>query len=90
MLTKLMNTLVLSCKEATELVEKREVTALTSRQRLQLKIHLWICSACRSYAKQSHLMNKMLERFVTSSTEEIHCMDDTSKAKILRHIKNTD
>ncbi len=84
-----MNVLVLSCKEATGLVEKKQVTGLSLREKAQLKIHLWMCSACRSYEKQSRLMDRMLERIVKSTKEELQRLDDSSKRKILQRIKDS-
>lgn len=89
MLIRMMNFLVLSCKEATELVEKKQIIGLSLKEKTRLKVHLWICSACRSYEKQSRLMDRMLEHMVNSTKKELQRLDDSSKKKILQRIKDS-
>jgi predicted anti-sigma-YlaC factor YlaD len=48
-----MQILFLSCLKATELVEKRLHVKLSLADRLRLKLHLTMCSACANYEKQS-------------------------------------
>lgn len=87
MLNKVMNVLILSCKTATELVEKKQVTNLSFFEGFRLKTHVLLCKACRSYEKQSLLLEKAFERILESPKSEMHCLDQTSKEKILKRIK---
>ncbi len=57
-----MNTLVLSCKKATELIEKRGVVKLSPKEKIQLSMHTSICSACKKYEEQSEIIEKSLEQ----------------------------
>lgn len=62
MIKKLMNILMLSCRKATELIEKRIYFKLSKKEELQLKLHTSMCKACSSYEKQSHELNKILAK----------------------------
>lgn len=50
-----------SCKIATEMVEKKGVVGLTFGESIKLKLHLSICSACKTYKKQSELIDTFFE-----------------------------
>ncbi|MDO6437951.1 hypothetical protein Q4534_11055 [Cyclobacterium sp. 1_MG-2023] len=63
-LEKIMSQLLLSCKEATFLIEKKMVSPLTFTQRLRLGVHLKLCKVCSAYESQSETMNKALEKWV--------------------------
>ena len=43
---------IISCKEASFLVSKREDVLLPVHDRLRLKLHLFVCRPCRRFAKQ--------------------------------------
>lgn len=57
---KLMHLLFLSCLKATGLIEKKIYFRLTLKQKIQLKAHKTICSACSNYEKQSIFMDQAL------------------------------
>lgn len=58
---KLMNILVLSCKKASLLIEKKAVRKLSLLERLQLKIHTRICEKCANYQTQSLVIEGLLK-----------------------------
>ncbi|MDT8402261.1 MAG: hypothetical protein RQ743_11250 [Bacteroidales bacterium] len=55
---KLMHILFLSCFKATELIEKKFHVRLSVKERLQLRMHKMMCSACTRYEKQSAILDK--------------------------------
>lgn len=55
---KLIHTLLLSCRQATELIEKKLHDRLSWREQIQLRAHKMICEACSRYEKQSSLIEK--------------------------------
>lgn len=57
-----MNVIMLSCKKATELVEKRKLSRLEKLEGIQLKMHLSMCSNCSNYAKQTRFIDRLLNR----------------------------
>lgn len=66
---------MVSCKEASALIEKKENGEIGLPDRLRLRLHLTMCKACQTYAKQSHLIAKLLRsgmshNTITKETEE--------------------
>ena len=55
-----------SCKKATEMVEKKSVVGLSFSESLKLKLHMFICKACKTYQKQSEL----IDAFITDKTKQ--------------------
>lgn len=67
---KLMNFLMLSCRKATELIEKKSLTELRWKESVQLKMHTSMCKACSTYEKQSKWLDKILHRQFTEQHAE--------------------
>lgn len=92
MIKKIMNILMLSCKKATELIEKKNYFGLNPMEKIQLHMHTSMCNACSNYQKQSKKIDIYLKKNIQSdfnpespSTQEI----DTSvlKDKIMENLK---
>ncbi len=66
---RLMNAVLLSCRKATELVEKRRHCGLESMERIKLKMHLSVCRNCSNYAKQTALIDRLMNRTSTTSID---------------------
>ncbi len=47
---------MINCKEATRLISQQEEAKLSFAQRLQLWLHLSICSFCRLFYKQNKII----------------------------------
>ncbi len=58
----MIKTLILSCKKATELVEKRSIVSLSFKETVLLHVHTAICDACATYQKQSVVIDDMLKQ----------------------------
>ena len=58
----IMNVMMLSCVKATELMEMKEHVPLGLLKTMQLHMHAAMCSGCRNYAKQSRLINQLLQK----------------------------
>ncbi len=54
--------MMISCRKATELVSKALDAPLSRRERLALRLHLWLCHRCRRYQRQLHLLRRMVSR----------------------------
>lgn len=66
---KLMNILMLSCKKASELIDKRSLSKLSWTENLQLNMHTAMCDGCKAYENQSHFLDKMLHKHIKSQDE---------------------
>lgn len=53
---------MLSCKKATELIEKRLVVKLTVVEKIQLKMHTAVCSNCSTYESQSDIIENCIAK----------------------------
>ena len=71
----------LNCKKATEMVEQQTVVRLSFWGNLKLKLHLAICSACKTYHRQS----LAIDQFFKEHTEESMKEDEIDKTKTLKH-----
>lgn len=62
---------MLSCKRATELIDKKIHFKLSKKESFQLVIHKSMCDACKAYENQSKMIDNVLKqeqsRFENSS-----------------------
>jgi hypothetical protein len=54
---------IISCKAASRLVSKREDSALPAWQRLLLRLHLSVCTACRRFEQQVRLLRAAMQEY---------------------------
>lgn len=52
--------IIYNCKQATYLIEKRQMGTITFREAFELRVHLIGCQFCRIYKKQSRMINEMV------------------------------
>ena len=62
-----MYLIMLPCKKATELIEKRSLIGLSSKEKIQFHLHKSMCDACTAYEKQTKKINELLERHIHTS-----------------------
>src|SRR4051812_1772231 len=75
-----------NCRQATFLIEKKQIERLTFREQIELRIHLAGCSVCKLYSKQSLLINNIVQQlFYTSMKHELH-LDDSFKKNLQERI----
>ncbi len=87
---RFMNYMMLSCKKATELIEKKQVVKLSAKETIQMKMHTTVCEACRSYQNQSFLLEKALDQWFQSRKQHEAKLSESVKDHILLQLKNTD
>jgi len=81
-----MNKLMLSCLKASELIEKRNYSPLTIADKIQLSVHLSMCTACKTYEKQSILIDKAIKIIEANAINGSEL--EKSENKILSAIKD--
>ena len=59
---KVMHILILSCKKAAELIDKKTVVQLSRKEKLQLQMHIAICEGCEVYQKQSKIIGELISK----------------------------
>ena len=76
--------MMISCKKAGELIEKKLSRRISPIEKIELAIHTTVCNACRSYEKQSQLINDALTHNYSSLEEKA---PDHLKKKLLKKFK---
>ena len=75
-----------NCKQATFLIEKKQLKRLTFREEIELRIHLTGCSVCRLYKKQSAMINNLVQQLFHDSMKQELKLDDTFKKQMQERI----
>ena len=60
---------MLNCREATKMISDGLDRPLTRRQRLKLRLHVMMCSACRAYRRQLERLHALFRRRFTDDPE---------------------
>lgn len=68
---KLMNTLMLSCKKASELIDKQSVIKLSIKEKVMLHMHTSMCDGCKAYQKQSKLLDEFLQNHIQGNEANV-------------------
>ena len=72
---------MISCKEATYFIDKKQGGKLTFKQKLDLKVHLLICSICKAYDKQSSAFSKLLR---LKASDEAKPLTEEEKNRLIK------
>ncbi len=83
---KMMNIIMLSCKKATELIEKRLITKLSTIEKIQLKMHTAVCSQCSAYETQSEIIEKSIAE-IHQPTKKTLKLSTERKEQILKQLQ---
>jgi len=67
--------LIISCKQATEYIIKREEGKLSPGKRMLLWLHFCICGFCKFFAKQSKFIGKNAENLHNHIDESLSQSD---------------
>ncbi|HEY4288193.1 MAG TPA: hypothetical protein VGN00_13905 [Puia sp.] len=78
--------IIYNCRHATYLIEKRQHTPLTLKERLQLVIHLSGCSVCRLFQRQSLMINRLIRGLFHDTNAQERKLDDDFKREMQRKI----
>ena len=86
---KIMQLLMLSCKKATELIEKRSLTKLSFKEKVQLRLHKSMCDACTAYEKQSRKIDELLHGHIHDASIDNTAIlnNEALKEKIINNIR---
>jgi hypothetical protein len=76
-----------NCKKATFLIEKKQISGITSLEKLELKIHLAGCSVCRIFEQQSININRFVKELFHAPMQSQGKLDDDFKMKLQDRIE---
>lgn len=80
--------IIYNCRQATFLIEKKQIKKLTFRENVELRIHLMGCSVCRIFQKQSILINRMVKNLIHDSQNKDRKLDDDFKQNLQDKIED--
>jgi predicted anti-sigma-YlaC factor YlaD len=58
-----------SCKDITELIEKKKIVGLNLGEKMQVKVHLAMCKLCRNFSKDSDYLDRILKKLRPSMSK---------------------
>jgi hypothetical protein len=76
-----------NCKKATFLIEKKLIGRLSLIEQLELRIHLFGCSVCRVYQKQTGKINEMVCQLFNNAVNKETKLDDGFKKDLQDRIE---
>lgn len=76
-----------NCKQATFLIEKKQLMPLSLREKLELKIHLTGCGVCKLYDQQSIFISKLTRHIFKNNTNTSYKLADDFKEKLQKTIE---
>ncbi|WP_214073494.1 hypothetical protein [Mucilaginibacter sp. dw_454] len=79
--------IVYNCKQATFLIEKKLISKLTFREKIELRIHLYGCSVCRIFNKQSAVINQMVKQLFSDANSDQKHLDNDFKQGLQQRIE---
>jgi hypothetical protein len=82
-----LNKIIYNCKQATFLIEKKQIKRLSFREGIELRIHLAGCGMCQLYSKQSRIINDMVQQLFHDSLKNELKLDDAFKADLQARIE---
>ena len=68
-LRRVLNWATFSCEKASEMIEKRTIVGLSSSEKIKLSIHTSMCKACKSYVKESEIIEKTISQNTKPSSQ---------------------
>ena len=83
---------MLSCRRATELMEKELHFKLNTIEKIQLHLHTRMCDACNLYEKQNKVMDKALKNHISlqDNNEKLSKakLSDDFKKSLIKHLED--
>ena len=77
--------LMLSCKETSELIIKKDTEELKFYDRMRLMMHLSMCKFCSLFEKQNDFINSNIKALDDNVVKEF---PEDSKSRIFDNLKN--
>lgn len=89
---KIMQAFMISCRKASELMEKKHFVGLNLFEKVSLSVHTSMCDACKNYQDQNDLMEDTLKDHLKNAhpknlSEEVE-MPESLKSSISKKIQN--
>ncbi len=76
-----------NCRKSTFLIEKQQISTISSREKMELKMHLAGCSICITYMQQSRLITQMASKLLRVAPTKLK-LDQEFKMRLQTRISN--
>ena len=86
---RIMDKMVNSCKKTTELIDKKFLTSLSIKERIQLYFHKSMCKTCSSYEHQSKFIDSAVSKLFQSKPKIDTKTSNERKQKIIDKINKS-
>lgn len=73
---------MITCEEASFLIDKEQYTPLSFKEKFDLKIHLMTCKFCRLYKIESHMINDKITKIFTFDNVKLE-LNEEQKRRLL-------
>ncbi|GAB5464782.1 MAG: hypothetical protein Kapaf2KO_02180 [Candidatus Kapaibacteriales bacterium] len=83
-MNNLMSMLMYSCRELSEMVERRKIEPIGSIEKLKMDLHKMICKNCRQYEIHSDQIDELVEQLMNS---EFNLNQPVENGELKRNIK---
>lgn len=83
-----MTMLMLSCKRAAYLIDKKSSVNLSMMETFQLSLHTRMCDVCSSYEKQTKILDVVIHK-IQSIQPITKTLPEGSKNKIIKTLEET-
>ncbi len=84
-----MHWLMLSCKRATQLMEKKMHFGLSPIEKMQLKLHKKACKYCTAYEKQNEIIDQVLQENMAEKVQA-YCLSEEEKQRMMETVRKSD
>lgn len=89
LLKRIMDKMVNSCKKTTELIDKKFLTSLSIKERIQLYFHKSMCKTCTSYEHQSKFIDNAVSKLFNGKPKNETNLSNEKKQKIIDKINKS-
>ncbi len=86
---RIMDTMVNSCKKTTELIDKKSITSLSIKEKMQLSFHTSMCKTRKSYEHQSKFLDKAVSKLFRGTSKITTDSSEERKRKIIEKINKS-
>lgn len=86
---RIMDKMVNSCKKTTELIDKKFLTSLSIKERIQLYVHKSMCKTCTSYEYQSKFIDNAVSKLFYGKPKNEMNLSKEKKQNIIDKINKS-
>ena len=79
---------MLNCKEVSRLVSESLDRELPLRERMGVQFHLMMCSMCRTYSHQMHVLRQVVRRSAESGVADQEPLPEDVRNRIRQAMKD--